>query len=34
MKKINYSFNVEKFVKKNEPLFVQTLNEYFYGENK
>ncbi len=29
MKIINYLFNVEKFV-KNEALFVQSLNEYFW----
>ncbi len=29
MKMINYSFNVEKFV-KNEALFVQSLNKYLW----
>ncbi len=29
MKMINYSFNFEKFI-KNEALFVQSLNEYFW----
>jgi hypothetical protein len=29
MKMINYSFNIENVV-KNEALFVQSLNEYFW----
>jgi hypothetical protein len=30
MKMINYSFNVENFVKNEALLFVQSLNEYFW----
>ncbi len=34
MKMINYSFDVEKFVKKNEAIFIQSLNNRVFWAKK